>query len=176
MELDYVTVGSIVNTHGLRGEVRVIARTEIPEKRFGPNSEMYLRGQESRILDQMKVSSSRTHKQFWLIKFDGIDTVQKAEELKGLDLCVHVSDLPELEPGTYYIHELIGLKVVSDEGEDLGVIREVLTPGANDVYVVSKPGHGDLLLPALKECILQVNRETEEMTVHLLPGLKEINQ
>ncbi|QQE80771.1 ribosome maturation factor RimM [Alicyclobacillus sp. SO9] len=176
MELDYVTVGSIVNTHGLRGEVRVISKTEIPNERFARGSEMYLQGEDGRITDKLQVASSRPHKQFWLVTFVGMETVQAAERLKGMDLCIHVSELPELEPGNYYIHELIGLSVVSDEGETLGVIKEVLTPGANDVYVVSQPGQKDLLVPALKECILKVDRDKKEMTVHLLPGLREMNQ
>lgn len=173
MELAYVTVGIIVNTHGLRGEVRVLSRTERPKLRFSVNSVLQVRKPQGTPNRTLQVVESRQHKQFWLLKFDGISTIEEAELLKGMELCVSVDELPQLEEGSYYIHELIGLNVVTDVGQSLGRIKEVLTPGANDVYVVVPDKGKDILIPAIKDCVLNVDLDSGVMLVHLLPGLAE---
>jgi len=173
MELAFVTVGVIVNTHGLKGEVRVLSRTERPDLRFVANSVLKLRRPGEEPTKDLRIVEARRNKQFWLLKFADVPSIEEAEKLKGQELCIAVEELPELAAGGYYIYQLVGLQVVADTGETLGTLKEVLTPGANDVYVVQRGGEKDVLIPAIKDCILDVNLAEGRMTVHLLPGLLE---
>ncbi|MBX5436249.1 MAG: ribosome maturation factor RimM [Alicyclobacillaceae bacterium] len=172
MDGSFYTVGVITGTHGLRGEVKVLSRTDFEEIRFKPGAELWLRRPGEAPWRQVTVRGARRHKQWWLVSFEGLPSISDVEAWKGMELCVHESQLVPLPAGTYYLHQLIGLRVVTDDGRWLGELRDVLTPGANDVYVVRHPQHPrDLLLPAIPDCILDVNLDAGVMTVHLLPGL-----
>lgn len=172
MELEFITVGVIANTHGLRGDVKVLPRTDFPKKRFRKGSILHVREPGQSSVAVLEVAEAKPHQQFWLVRFVGCPTISDVERFKGMELCVASDQLAKLPAGTYYVHELIGLKVVDEEGNDLGVLTDVLMPGANDVYVVRKPGRKeDLLLPAIPDCILSVDLERHIMRVHLLPGL-----
>jgi len=170
---NYFTVGVIAGPHGLRGEVRVLPRTDFPERRFAKGSVLHTRpsiGSEG----SLTIVSSRPHKQFWLVAFKGFEDINTVEKWKGTELCVSEDELMPLPSGTYYIHQLVGLRVRTDDGREVGVLTDVLKPGANDVYVV----HGslqqrDVLIPAIPECVLNVSMENGEMTVHLMQGLLE---
>jgi 16S rRNA processing protein RimM len=173
-KFEYLTVGAIAGTHGLRGEVKVISKTDFPEQRFAKGSKLYLREPDKPPIRQLTVRSARVHKQFWLVAFEGLPSINDVEGWKGMQLCVHHSERMPLPEGTYYIHELIGLKVVTDDGREVGELVEVLTPGANDVYVVrGNLQSRDVLIPAIPDCILNVDVDKGVMTVHLLPGLLE---
>ncbi|GGJ07924.1 ribosome maturation factor RimM [Alicyclobacillus cellulosilyticus] len=172
MEARYFTVGVITSTHGLRGEVKVYPRTDFPELRFRPGSLLYLRKPGQTPVRELTVRSARPHKNLWLVGFSGLPTIHDVESFRGMELCVHERQLPELPEGTYYIHQLVGLRVVTENGEELGTLSEVLTPGANDVYVVRAPGRKrDILLPAIADCIRTVDLDRGLMVVRLLPGL-----
>ena len=106
-----------------------------------------------------------------ILKFKGIDNINDIEKYKGKDLLVNREDAVALEENENYVADLIDLKVVTDEGQVLGVLTEVMETGANDVYVVETEDGKELLLPAIRDCILDVDLETEVMTVHILPGL-----
>ncbi|MCL6452992.1 MAG: ribosome maturation factor RimM [Alicyclobacillus sp.] len=165
------TVGVIVGTHGLRGEVRVISKTDFPERRFRRGQRLRTRpavGEDG----WLTVQTARRHKQFWLVAFSGYDRIDMVEKWRGVELCVAEADLMPLPAYTYYIHQLVGLRVVADDGREVGVLTDVLQPGANDVYVVRGPLQADeVLIPAIADCVLDVSLETGVMTVHLLPGL-----
>lgn len=168
----YYTVGAIAGTHGLRGEVKVLSKTDFAKQRFKVGSKLYLRKEGEAPTRQLTVSTARPHQQFWLVAFEDLTDINAVESFKGLQLCVPEDDLMRLPKGSYYIHHLIGLKVISDDGRQVGELVDVLTPGANDVYVIRgllQPR--DVLLPAIKECILDVDLEKREMKVHLMPGL-----
>lgn len=168
----YYTVGAIAGTHGLRGEVKVLSKTDFPDQRFKKGSKFYLRKEGDAPIRELTICTSRPHQQFWLVTFDDLASINDVEGLKGLQLCVAESELIPLPKGSYYIHQLIGLKVLTDDGRDVGKIVDVLTPGANDVYVIrGSLQERDVLLPAIKDCVLGVNLEQAEMRVHLLPGL-----
>ncbi|MCL6598791.1 MAG: ribosome maturation factor RimM [Alicyclobacillus macrosporangiidus] len=168
----YYTVGAITGTHGLRGEVKVVSRTDFPELRFRRGSRLYIRQPGGTPVAEVTVRSGRQHKQWWLVAFQGMLSINDVERFKGMELCVHESQLQTLPEGTYYIHQLIGLDVVADDGRRVGRLVEVLRPGANDVYVVRGPlQKKDVLLPAIPECVLDVDLAAKRMTVHLLPGL-----
>lgn len=165
------TVGVIAGTHGLRGEVRVFPRTDFPKKRFAKGSVLHPRAGIKGV-DALTVATARPHKQFWLVAFEGYENINDVDGWKGVELCVPEEALTKLPKDTYYIHQLIGLRVVTDDNREVGIITDVLQPGANDVYVVRGPlQKQDVLIPAIPDCVLEVNLESKTMTVHLMPGL-----
>ncbi|MDQ0191536.1 ribosome maturation factor RimM [Alicyclobacillus cycloheptanicus] len=168
----YYTVGVITGTHGLRGEVKVLSKTDFEDERFRSGSRLFVRKPGSTPFQEVEVRSARRHKQFWLVAFRDLPSINDVEHWKGMELCVDETQLLDLPEGTYYLHELIGLDVKTKDGTYLGKLVEVLTPGANDVYVVRGPvSKRDLLLPAIPECVLNVDVAQGVMTVFLMPGL-----
>lgn len=161
-------VGVISTTHGVRGEVKVYPTTD-DVNRFKKLKKVVLdTGREH--LD-LEISSVKFFKNQVILKFKGIDNINDIEKYKGKDLLVNREDAVALEENENYVADLIDLKVVTDEGQVLGVLTEVMETGANDVYVVETEDGKELLLPAIRDCILDVDLETEVMTVHILPGL-----
>jgi 16S rRNA processing protein RimM len=112
------------------------------------------------------------HKQFVMIKFGGIDDMNAAETLRGAEIKIDDSEALPLGEDEYYIRDLLGLRVVTDEGETLGELSDVLQTGANDVYVVKNKNDGQVLIPAIAQCVLDVDIGARAMTVHLLEGLR----
>ena len=118
-----------------------------------------------------KISSRRRH---YLLKFDGVDTMNEVEGWRQKDLLITRDQAIPLEEDEFFITDLIGLNVVTDEGETLGTLTDVMETGANDVYCVKTPEGKELLLPAIRDCILDVDLDKEEMLVHVLPGLLDL--
>lgn len=171
---DFYVVGVIAGTHGLRGEVRVLPRTDFPGERFKKGSVLVTRPNRGSDKGRVVVHSARPHKQFWLVAFEGYEDINLVENWKGTELGVSEADLMPLPEDTYYIHQLVGLDVKTDDGRYVGTIQDVLLPGANDVYVVRGPLQtSDVLIPAIPDCVLGVDLEEHLMTVHLLPGMLE---
>ncbi len=166
----FFQVGIYTNTHGVRGEVKVFPTTDDPE-RFRKLKHVILRTKQGDL--DLKVASVRFAKQMVLMKFAGIDNINDIERYKGSGLYVPREEAIPLKEGEHYIADMIGIQVSSDEGEDLGTLTEVIQTGANDVYVVSRDGR-ELLIPAIRECILHVDVEQEKMMVHLLDGLRDL--
>ncbi|MBX6352264.1 MAG: ribosome maturation factor RimM [Thermoflavifilum sp.] len=169
----YFTVGVVAGTHGLRGEVKVLSKTDFEDERFRPGSRLWVRrGETEPPFRSVTVHTARRHKQFWLVAFEGLPSINDVEGWRGHQLCVPESELIPLPEGTYYIHQLVGLRVETEDGEALGTLTEVLKPGANDVYVVrGRDRKREILLPAIPDCIRDVDLERRVMTVRLLPGL-----
>ncbi|MDI3327132.1 MAG: ribosome maturation factor RimM [Alicyclobacillaceae bacterium] len=167
------TVGVVVGTHGLRGEVRVFPRTDFPEVRFREGSVLWLEGRQGPD-EPVRVERARKHKNVYIVKFAGADSISQVESWRGRGLRVPESELMPLPEGTYYIHQLVGCDVFDEAGNRLGELVEVLQPGANDVYVVRRPGARDLLLPAIPSVIKQVIIEEKRMVVSLLEGLEDL--
>ena len=166
---DMFQVGVIANTHGIRGEVKVYPTTD-DIKRFGKLKNVYLEYNGSHIL--MDIQGVRYQKNMVLLKFKGIDDINEVEKYKSCGLFVERKDAVPLKKGEFFIADLIGVEAVSDEGEKLGTVCDVLQTGANDVYVIRKEGSEDLLIPAIRECILDIDIEGGSMKVHLLEGLR----
>lgn len=168
----FLVVGYIQGIHGLRGELRVALYTDFPE-RFTPGTRLYI-GEE---LEEVEVTGARLHKQLLLLRLAGIESREEADAYRDDWLFIREEDAADLEEGVFWVHDIIGMSVQSDEGLVLGTVREVLFTGANDVYIVETPPHinqgRDLLLPAIEEVILAVDVKSQQMTVHLLPGLLE---
>lgn len=164
----YLRVGVITTTHGLRGEVKVFPTTDSKE-RFLELDEVVLRtSREETVLHIEKV---RFFKQLVIVKFKEYNRIEEVENLKQAELYVSRDNAAPLEEGEYYIGDLIGMKVFTDDGEEFGEISDVMETGANDVYVIDTQKYGEVLIPAIKQCILEVDIQSERMTIHLLPGL-----
>lgn len=159
-----LAIAQIVAPQGVRGEVRAICLTDFPE-RF-PGREVWLGQTDKRV----RIVAARPHKNVWLLRLDGIDDRNAAEKLRGIELCTDEDDLVPLGEDEYYVHELIGLPVQTDAGEPVGVIRDVLRPGANDVYVVETAGGEERLIPAVKEFV-RVDMPNKLVTVRPIPGM-----
>lgn len=170
---DLLKVGVITSTHGIRGEVKVFPTTDDP-KRFLDLEEIILdTGKEKKTLSVQYV---KFFKNMVILKFKEFDNINDVEIYRQKDLYVTREQAVPLEENEYFIADLIGLKAVSDEGEELGEIADVLQTAANDIYVIKKKGRSDLLVPAIRECVLSVDIAGGMVTLHLLPGLREVNQ
>ena len=159
-----VAVGRINATWGLRGHVKVTPLTSNPQ-RIQPGAVLLVRGEPREVLDV------RYPKGFPCVVFEGYEDATAANALRGTLIEIEDADLPDLEQGEYYVHDLVGLDVVTTEGARLGRLAEVLRTGANDVYIVRRKGERDLLLPAIGDVIAEVDLEGGRMVVELLPGL-----
>ncbi len=149
-------LGKIVNTFGLKGELKVYPYVDyIPKVK-----NVYINGKP------MEIERARNQKNIVVIKLKGIDTIEQAEGLKNAMIEMERDDAPELPEGTYYISDLIGFDVYTDEGELLGKLDDIFTTGANDVYQVGK-----ILLPAIKDVIKQIDTQNKKIVVHILKGL-----
>lgn len=166
-----LSVGKIVNTHGIRGELRVLLQTDFPEVRFAPKSRLLIVHPETGERLEVTVQSARPYKQMYIVKFVEFSNINDVERFKGRDLKVSKAESVELPENEYYFHEIIGCSVVSDEGEELGEIVEILRPGANDVWVAKLPNGKQLLLPVIDDVVLDVNVKEKIVTVHLMEGL-----
>lgn len=167
---DYFVIGDIVNTQGIKGEVRVIPCTD-DESRFELLDSIFV--EQKGKIKEYNIENVRYHKQFVLLKLEGIDDMTAAEKLKGSVVKIPPEDALPLEEGEYYIRDLYDMEVFTDEGEKLGILSDILFTGANDVYVVKAEKGKDILIPAIKECILDVDVENKKMTVKLLKGLRD---
>ena len=164
-------VGVITSPHGLRGEVKVYPTTDDPS-RFKILKELILR--EKRSERVLKVRSVKFFKQFVILGFEGLNRIEDVESLRQCPLLVERKDAVPLEEDEYYIADLIGLSVRREDGTEIGTLKEVLETGANDVYVVGREGQKDLLLPAISQCILDVQPEEGFITVHIMEGLEDL--
>lgn len=161
-------VGVITQTHGVRGEVKVFPTTDDPA-RFKKLKKVLLdTGKEMLPLEVQGVKFS---KQFVIVKFKGIDNINDIERYKRCPLLVERQDAVKLEENEYFIADMLGIDVVTEDGEDFGVLKDVIETGANDVYVIDSREHGEVLVPAIRECILEVDVEARKMTVRLMDGL-----
>ena len=167
---DLLKVGVITSTHGIRGEVKVFPTTD-DAKRFKKLKNVILDNGKEKI--DMEIASVKFFKNMVILKFKGIDDINDVEKYKKAELYVTRENAVPLKKDEYFIADLIGVEVTSDEGEALGVIDDVLQTGANDVYVIKKAGCQDLLVPAIKACIKEVDIENQKMIVHLLAGLRD---
>lgn len=169
----WFNVGKIVNTHGVKGEVRVISATDFPEERYAKGSILTLEHDELSAPLSLTVTSHRQHKNFDLLTFEGYTNLNDVESFKGGTLKVSEEDLFELDEGEFYYHEIIGCTIVTEEGEELGKVKEILSTGANDVWVVKRKEQGvkDLLIPYIDDVVLDIDIEEKKITIHLLDGL-----
>ena len=168
---DMLRVGVIASTHGVRGEVKVFPTTD-DAARFKILKQVTLDTGKEQI--PLEIEHVKFFKNMVILKFKGYDNINDIEKYKSKDLLVPRDQAVELEEDEYFVADLIGLNVVTDEGEALGTLKDVLETGANDVYIVAQPNGKELLLPAIGDCILDVDLEESRMTVHVMDGLLDL--
>ena len=165
---DMLRVGVFANTHGVRGEIKVFPTTD-DVTRFKKLKKIYLdKGMEKM---ELEIQSVRYFKNMVILKFKGIDNINDIEKYKGKDLLIHREQAVPLKEDEYFICDIIDSKVVAEDGEEVGVLKEVLQTGANDVYVVRTAEGKEVLLPVIDECVLNLNLEEKIVTVRLMPGI-----
>lgn len=163
-------VGVITSTHGVRGEVKVFPTTD-DAKRFKTLKKVILDGREPL---ELSIEQVKFFKNMVILKFKGYDNINDVETWRQRDLLITRDQAVELKEDEYFITDLIGLTVVNEEEAVLGRVKDVLETGANDIYVVELTGGKELLLPAIKDCILNVDLEGGRMKVHVLDGLMDL--
>ena len=161
-------VGVITTTHGVRGEVKVFPTTDDPN-RFKRLKEVILdTGKEEMVLE---IEGVKFFKQFVILKFKGFDNINDIEKYRQKSLYVTRKNAVRLKRDEYFIADLMGLKVLDEQETQIGVLKDVMETGANDVYIIEMMDGKELLLPAIKQCILNVDIENGFMQVHILEGL-----
>ena len=168
---DLLQVGIITSTHGVRGEVKVYPTTDDP-RRFRRLKEVVLDTGREKL--NLEIEGVKFFKQFVILKFKGLDNINDIEKYRQKSLYVTRKNAVRLQRDEYFIADLIGLKVQDEDGTELGTVKDVIETGANDVYVVEMTDGKELLLPAIKQCILNVDLEQQTMTVHVLDGLMDL--
>lgn len=164
----FLRVGVISSSHGVRGEVKVFPTTDDPTRFKDLKTVLLDTGKEYR---ELEIAGVKFFKNQVILKFKGYDSINDIEKYKGMDLLVSREDAVPLGENENFIVDLIDMTVVTDAGETLGILVDVMQTGANDVYVVETPGKEEILLPAIRDCILDVNVEEKRMLVHVLEGL-----
>ncbi|MGC6178242.1 ribosome maturation factor RimM [Lacrimispora sp. 38-1] len=161
-------VGVISSTHGVKGEVKVFPTTD-DSTRFKQLKKVILDTGREQI--DLEIEGVKFFKNMVILKFKGYDSIDEIEKYKGKDLLITRDLAVELGPDENFIIDLIGLLVVTDDGEELGTLTDVIKTGANDVYEVKMTDGREVLLPAIKECVLNVDLEKKTVTVHMMDGL-----
>ncbi|MCQ2498458.1 MAG: ribosome maturation factor RimM [Lachnospiraceae bacterium] len=164
----YLKVGIITQTHGIHGEVKVFPTTDDP-MRFKKLKEILLDYKGEYI--NLEISGVKLFKQYVILKFKDIDDINEVEKYKGSELFVTRQNAVKLKKDEYFIADLIGIKAISDDNKYEGIINDVLQTGANDVYEVLLSNGKTAYLPAIKECIIDVNIENSLLTFHMMNGL-----
>ncbi len=164
----YLEIGQIVNTFGIKGMVKIKPFTD-DINRFDKLEKVYIKNKEGK--KEYQIQEVKYHKNMVLMKLEGVDTLEQAEILRQSYLLVNREDEEPLEEGVYYIVDLIGLEVYTDENIFLGKVDDIFNTGSNDIYVV-KDGKGkQILLPGIPDVLKNVDLEKGKITVHLIPGL-----
>lgn len=167
----FLRVGVITSTHGIRGEVKIFPTTDDPE-RFRVLKEALIDTGKDRL--PVQIEQVKFFKNMVILKFKDLDSINDVELYRGKDLLVDRVHAVPLEEGENYIADLIGLTVVTDEGVSFGTVKDIMQTGANDVYVIQGNDGREYLFPSTKECILDVRLEEGTVLVHILDGLLDL--
>ena len=165
---NYLKVGTITQPFGIKGEMKVFPHTDDPA-RFKKLKKLYIL--EKGSYREFELESAKMALPLVILKFKGIETPEEIRNYRQKDLYVSREDAAPLDEGEYYFADIIGMEVVDDEGIKRGKITDIIQTGANDVYEVTSEDGTSFLLPAIKDCILNIDTEAELMTVHILEGL-----
>ena len=164
-------VGIISSTHGVRGEVKVFPTTDDVNRFKNLKTVILDTGREQLPLT---IEGVKFFKNMAILKFKEFNNINEIEKYKGKDLLIPREQAVELGPDENFIVDLIGLHVITDEGKSFGTLKDVLQTGANDVYVIEGEDGKEYLFPAIKQCILKVDIEKQEITVHIMDGLLDL--
>lgn len=161
-------IGQIVNTFGIKGFVKVVPYVD-DIGRYDELKKVYVKNKNTAI--EYKVEEVKYQKNMVLLKLKGIDKVEEAEKLRNAFLEVDRENAIELEEGEYFIADLIGMQVITDEGQELGTLEDIYNRGSSDIYVVKDELGKQILLPAIEDVIKEINLEENKITVHIIEGL-----
>lgn len=168
--MNWYNVGKIVNTHGIRGEVRVISSTDFPEERYavGNKLSLFKDGKKPLVLT---IASHRQHKNFDLLTFEGYLTIEMVQDFRDGILKVSENQLSDLEGDEYYFHEILGCTVFGLDGHEIGVVTDILQTGANDVWTV-KPAKGKAhYIPYIEDVVKEIDVDEKKIVIEVLDGL-----
>lgn len=165
----YFEIGKVAGTHGIKGTLRIFPTTDDPS-RYELLKELIIDNKGNR--ETFHIEKIAYHKKFVLVTVKEIKDINDAELYKGATVQIPDSKALPLEENEYYMRDLYGLKVFTDDGEELGELVDIYRTGANDVYSVKQEGKKELLIPAIKQCIIKIDIENQKMIVKLLEGLR----
>ncbi len=166
--LEYLIVGQVINTHGVKGEIKATALTDDPQ-RFKQLKWVYI--DKNGKLVKYNISGLKFFKQFVIIKFESIDSIEEAEKLKGLYMKVDRANAVKLPKDSFFITDILGLKVYDENNSLLGALTDVIQTGSNDVYIVKNQEGKELLIPALKSVVKEISLDEGKISVLLPKGL-----
>lgn len=164
-------VGTIVNTHGIKGEVRVISITDFPEDRFKAGAKVYLKNKDQ--VTEFTVESSRPHKNFILLKFKGYDNINDVEKYVKSELFADGEEVSGLNEGEFLYKQIIGLTVIDKDLGEVGKVTEIIELGSNDVWVVKGPKYKEILLPYIDDVVKSVDIDNGVVNVEIPDGLMD---
>lgn len=165
---EFFQIGIITSTHGVRGEVKVFPTTD-DARRFKRLKDLIVDTGKEQVT--LEIEGVKFFKQFVILKFRGIDTINDVEKYRKSTLLVPRKNAVRLNRDEYFVADLMGLKVRDEDGSEIGVLRDVMETGANDVYIIDLNDGRELLLPAIKQCVLEVDVEEGFIRIHILEGL-----
>jgi 16S rRNA processing protein RimM len=166
-ETDWATIGQVVALFGVHGELKVHLLTDIPN-RFAELEAVYVGANHT----SYSIQSVRPYKgEMIVLKLTGIDDANAAEPFRNQELSIPLSELAKLPTGSYYQHDILGLRVLTLDGQELGRIVDIIVTGSNDVYIIKKPEGSQVLIPAIKDVIKQIDLIRRTMHIDPLPGL-----
>ncbi|MCR5527432.1 MAG: ribosome maturation factor RimM [Lachnospiraceae bacterium] len=165
---DRVTAGKITSTHGIRGEVKVYPYLDDPD-RFSGFTKVIISTKRGNFEEE--IEKVRFFKNMVIVKFKGIDDINDVTKYRNADIRVLREEAADLQDGQYFDIDLIGLHAVDEEGKVLGELEDIMHTGANDVYIIKSDEGKEILVPAIKQCILDVDLANGIIKIHLLEGL-----
>lgn len=171
--MEYVEFGKIINTHGIKGEVKIYPYTSdfdlaIKLKKIYIGNSSLL---ETKDKEKINLKSIKVHKNMFIAMLENIDTMDKAEKLKNKYVFKEIDGAEKLEEGVYYVKDLIGLEVYLEDKKHFGILTDVITTGANDVYIVATKSHGDVLIPAITDVVKKIDLSSKKIYISLMEGL-----
>lgn len=170
--MEWFNVGRIVNTHGIRGEVRVLSTTDFEEERFAVGNRLAAFKKDDKKPTWVTIESVRRHKNFILLTFEGMDNINMVEPFKEGLLKVTKDQMTDdlLQENEFFFYEIIGCEIVSEEGEKIGVVSDILQTGANDVWVV-KGAKKEHYIPYIEDIVKEINVDDKRIVIHVMDGL-----
>lgn len=169
---NYYDVGTIISTHALKGEVKIFATTDFPKERFQKGAQLFLKQNQQWL--PLTISSVRQHKGMYLLSFVDYQDINLVEPFLKQKLYVSEEDQHDLDDGEYYYHDIVGMTIIDQNScQEIGKVKEILAPGANDVWVIGRPGQKDLLLPFLKSVVLKIDVPAKKAYVEVPEGLDD---
>ncbi|MGE7089917.1 ribosome maturation factor RimM [Lysinibacillus sp. NPDC048646] len=171
--MEWFNVGRIVNTHGIRGEVRILSTTDFEEQRFAVGNKLAAFKKDDKKPTWVTIESVRRHKNFILLTFEGMHNINLVEPFKEGMLKVTKDQMEDdlLEENEYFYHDIIGCSVISEEGETIGEIKDILETGANDVWVIKGVKGKEHYIPYIEDIVKDINIDEKVITIHVMEGL-----